>query len=90
MKKILIIGIAMIAFGLANFFRYMPISLSLINRPFPFEHLKNVTPERGGIGIEIGYIPTHEAVSDPYWLVWSIILYAGIILVVFAVWRNRK
>ena len=89
-SRLLIAGIALLGFGLANFFRYMPVSLSLVNRPFPFEHLKNVMPsEHGGTGIQIGYVPIHEASSDPYWLVWSLAFYAGIGVIVFSAWRKR-
>jgi hypothetical protein len=64
--RILIIGIGFLIFGLANFFRYVPILLSLINLPFPFEHLQNVTPTVDGTSIQIGYLPINEAINDPY------------------------
>lgn len=83
-------GIGFLIFGLANFFRYMPISLALINLPFPFDHLQNVTPTENGVSTEIGYLPINEAIYDPYWLVWSLILYAGIGIVVFDIWGKRK
>lgn len=84
-------GIVFLLFGFTNLFRYMSISLSLVNPPFPFEHLYNVVPSDGkGTHIEIGYLPIDEAINDPYWLFWSMILYAGIVVIGFAVWRNRK
>lgn len=89
--RLLITGIGLLVFGLANLFRYIPISLGLINRPFPFEHLYNVVPTVGkGTGIQIGYLPIDEAVNDPYWLFWSLALYLGIIVTGFAIWRKRK
>lgn len=81
----------MVVFGLVNLFRYIPISLSLINRPFPFEHLYNVVPSEGqGTSIQIGYLPMNDIIYDPYWLVWSLVLYAGITVTSFAIWRKRK
>ena len=83
----------MLIFGLANFFRYMPISHSptFLNKPFPFEHLYNVFLDEGkGIRHQIGYMPLDEAVNDPYWLFWSLMLYAGIITTSFAISRRRK
>lgn len=91
--KFLIIGFGLLAFGLINLFWYVPISLgiALNSRPFPFQHLKNVTfSENGGTGIQIGYDPIHEAIVSPYWLVWSLALYAGIAIIVFVAWRKRK
>jgi hypothetical protein len=88
--RLLIIGVGFLIFGLANFFRYVPISLALINLPFPFDHLQNVTPTGDGTSIQIGYLPINETINDPYWLVWSLILYAGIGIVVFDIWRKRK
>ncbi|QMU55030.1 MAG: hypothetical protein GKS07_09155 [Nitrosopumilus sp.] len=89
--KLLITGLDMVVFGLVNLFRYIPISLSLINRPFPFEHLYNVVPSEGqGTSIQIGYLPMNDIIYDPYWLVWSLVLYAGITVTSFAIWRKRK
>ena len=89
--RLLIIGLGMLIFGLTNFFRYMPISLSLVNNPFPFEHLYNVVPTEGkGTHIQIGYLPVDEAINDPYWFAWSLALYGGIMMIIFAIWRKRK
>jgi len=89
--RFLMTGIGLFVFGLANFFRYIPISLTLVNKPFPFEHLYNVVPSEGkGTSIQIGYLPIDEAINDPYWLVWSLALYGGIATFLFAIWRNRK
>ncbi len=72
----------MLVFGLANLFSYVPISLgaALQSRPFPFEHIRNVVPDEYGTSIEIGYLPINEAINDPYWLFWSLVLYGGIII----------
>ena len=91
--RLLMTGIGFLIFGLANLFRYLPISYSpsLLNNPFPFDHLYNVVPTEGkGTSIQIGYMPIDEAINDPYWLFWSLALYAGITMVFFAIWRNRK
>ncbi len=90
--RLLMIGIGLLAFGLINLFQYLPVSLgvALMNRPFPFEHLHNVYLERGGTHIEIGYLTIEEAMKDPYWLFWSLTLYAGIAIIAFAIWRIRK
>ena len=92
-SKLLFVGIGMTIFGLGNFFRYLPISHSptFWNQPFPFEHLYNVVSSDGkGTRIQIGYLPLDEAVNDPYWLFWSLVLYTGIIISGYAIWRNRK
>lgn len=90
-KNFLILGTGLLLFGLTNLLSYLPISLgvALMNRPFPFEHLHNVIPSIGkGTHIEIGYMPIDEAINDPYWLAWSMSLYAGIIVIGFAVWKK--
>ncbi|QMU55206.1 MAG: hypothetical protein GKS07_10120 [Nitrosopumilus sp.] len=88
---LIVLAIGMIGFGMVNMFRYVPISLSLVNRPFPFEHLYNVVPsEDTGISIQIGYLPINDAVNDPYWLFWSFVLYTGIVVTGFTIWRKRK
>ena len=92
-NKFLIIGLSLLVFGLINLFSYLPVSLgvALKNRPFPFEHLHNVISTEGrGTHIEIGYMPIDEAINDPYWLVWSLALYGGIAMIIFAIWRIRK
>ena len=78
---------------LVNFFRYLPIthSPSFFNKPFPFEHIYNIFQIEGkGIRHQIGYFPLDEAAKDPYWLFWSLILYAGIAVTGFGIWRKRK
>lgn len=86
-NRILMIGIGLLAFGLVNWFSYLPTSLgvALMYRPFPFEHLHNVHPDKGGTHVEIGYLPIREAINDPYWLAWSLALYAGIVLITIVV-----
>ena len=89
--KLTLVGVGLLVFGLVNQFVYLPISLSvaLKNRPFPFEHLYNVTPkEGGGTSIQIGYLPLDEAANDPYWLFWSLCLYGGIILTGYGLLRK--
>ncbi len=89
----MVIGIGMLVFGLVNFFRYLPISHSSTfwNKPFPFEHMVDVVPSDGhGTKFQMGYMPIDEAINDPYWLFWSLMLYAGIAVICFAFWRNRK
>ena len=93
MKLSIIFGLGMIIFGLVNFFRYLTISHSptFWNKPFPFEHLVKVVPSEGrGTTMQIGYMPFEQATNDPYWLIWSLALYGGIILVGFSFWRKRK
>ena len=89
-NRLLIIGLGFLTFGFANLFRYVPILLTLINLPFPFDHLQNVHPTGNGISTQIGYLPINEATNDPYWLVWSIILYTGIGITAFVIWRKIK
>lgn len=91
-NRILIVGIGLLAFGLANLLSYLPVSVVIAfqSRPFPFEHVHNVFPDHGGTHYEVGYIPIQEAINDPYWLVWSLVLYGGIGTIVFAIRRIRK
>lgn len=88
-RLLIVIGIGMIIFGLGNFFSYFPISFSVLNTPFPFEHVE-LRLEDGGKTLQIGYIPIDEAIFNPYWLFWSLVLYAGIAVTIFGVWRKRK
>ncbi|MGY5149546.1 MAG: hypothetical protein ACW9W3_05735 [Candidatus Nitrosopumilus sp. bin_68KS] len=84
--RFLITGIGLLVFGLANLFSYLPISLgiALENRPFPFEHIQKVIPSEGhGTTVQTGYLPIENAVNDPYWLFWSLALYAGIVILCF-------
>ena len=90
--RLLITGIGLLAFGLANFFRYLPITYSplLWNKPFPFEYISNVTALEGAwsIHLEIYHIPLDAAANDPYWLLWSLTFYAGILITGLGVWRR--
>lgn len=81
-NRLTVVGIGMLVFGLVNLFSYVPISLgvALQNRPFPLEHLYNVIPSDSGTSFQIGYMPINEAVNDPYWLFWSLVLYGGIVI----------
>lgn len=83
------LGIGMTIFGLGNFFSYFPISFPVLNTPFPFEHVE-LRLEDGGKTLEIGYMPINEAINDPYWLFWSLVLYAGIAVTGFALWGIRQ
>lgn len=82
-NKLLIIGLITLGFGLINIFWYMPYSLTLVfmNQPFPFQHLQDVElHDGGGIGTSIWYEPFEAAKAKPYWLIWSLSLYFGIIV----------
>ena len=90
-NRLLIAGIGLLAFGLANFSRYLPISRSppFWNTPFPFPYLQDVVHYEGGSGVSTWHMPLEAAAYDPYWLFWSMALYAGIIITGFAVWSRR-
>lgn len=89
---LLIIGIILLVFGLANLLSYFPISFTVAiqNRPFPFEHVHNVVRDERGTSYQVGYLPIDESINYPYWLFWSVTLYAGIGMTIFAIWRTRK
>lgn len=72
----------MIIFGIINIFWYLPISIgiTLNNPPFPFQYLAGVIDEGGGHSLNIEYLPIKAAIENPYWLFWSLTLYAGIVL----------
>jgi len=92
-RLLIVIGIVTLGFGLINIFWYAPYSLTLVfyNQPFPFPHLQDVEiHEGGGYGTTILYEPFVTAIQYPYWLVWSLALYGGIGMIIFAIWRNRK
>ncbi len=80
--KLLILGLITLGFGLINIFWYWPTSLgfTLENHPFPFQHLAEVIEERNGHTLIIRYIPIEAAIDDPYWLIWSLSLYFGIVV----------
>ena len=88
-RILIIFGMVMLIFGLGNLFSYFLISFPVLNTPFPFEHVE-LRLEDGGKTLEIGYLPINEAIFDPYWLFWSLVLYAGIAVTSYAVWKNRK
>ena len=88
--KLLIAGMGMLFFGLVYLFSYFPISFPLLNTPFPFEHVELILRDSGsGKTLRIGYMPIDEAIVHPYWLLWSLILYAGITVTGFAIWRKK-
>jgi len=90
--RLLITGFGLLVFGLANLFSYLPISFGplFLNTPFPFEHIQIIFRDDGGITRQIGYMPIGEAINDPYWLAWSLALYGGIAIIIFAVRGKRK
>jgi hypothetical protein len=55
-----------------------------INPPFPFEHITILYGDDGNAWYQISYMPVSAAAHDPYWLVWSLTLYAGIAAVIAA------
>lgn len=89
MKKsfLIIFGLVTLGFGLINILWYAPHSLTLVfyNQPFPFPHLEAVEIHESGKGTSISYDSIGSAIRHPYWLAWSLSLYAGIIMLgVFA------
>jgi hypothetical protein len=80
--RLLIIGLITLGFGLLNIFWYWPTSagIALMNHPFPFQHLAEVIAEHGGHSIVVRHIPIEAAIDDPYWLIWSLSLYFGIVI----------
>lgn len=89
-RLLIILGIGILVFGLVHLFSYFPISFPLLNTPFPFEHVELILREGGsGKTLQIGYMPIDEAIFNPYWLFWSLSLYAGIIVTGFSIWRKR-
>lgn len=89
--RLLMAGIGLLAFGLVNFFRYLiAYGLPFWNTPFPFDHIDYVVHYEGrGIHYSVGYMPFENAVNDPYWLFWSMALYAGIVITGFVAWSRR-
>ena len=67
MKTKLLIVIGMLVFGFGNIFYYLPISFSLLDNPFPFDHIQLIFKDED-ITKQIGYMPLHEAMLNPYWL----------------------
>ena len=87
MIKFFMTGLCLCLFGIANLLSYLPISFSpsFINQPFPFEHIYNVFRHEKGTRYQIDYLPIDAAVNDPYWLIWSLALYAGIAIMIAAI-----
>ena len=89
--RLLIIGIILLGFGLLNLFWYTPYSLTLLNQPFPFDYLQEVEiHDGGGFGVSIWYEPFEVIKYYPYWLVWSLSLYSGIVILSILVVRPGK
>lgn len=94
-RLLILIGISFVVFGLINLFSYLPILSSslFLNTPFPFEEIQSMNKHEEGQGI-ITVTANHSFESalqlSPYWLFWSLALYAGIGIVGFTIWRNKK
>ena len=75
-----VVSITAIAYGFFHMLSPLPF-LPSFDLPYPFPHLTGV--ERtigGGSGYSISYDSSNGLLVDPYWIVWSMILYAGTIL----------
>jgi len=79
-NRLKILGIGLLVFGLINVFWYIPVSIILINQPFPFDYLQEVEIQESGFGVQIWYEPFEVIKYHPYWLVWSLSLYCGMII----------
>ena len=77
-RLVMIIAIGLVLYGfihMASFFWIYHINL-----PFPFEHISNIKLTSNGVEFRIAYDPIDGVIQDPYWLVWSLSLYSGIII----------
>ncbi len=94
-RTLTIIGISFVVFGLINLFSYLPILSSslFLNTPFPFEEIQSMNKHEDDQGITMVTV-SHSFESalqlSPYWLFWSLGLYAGIGIVGFTIWSNKK
>lgn len=52
--------------------------------PFPFEHITILSVDGDSTWYQIDYTPISAAAHDPYWLVWSLMLYTGIATMIMA------
>ena len=80
------IGLGLCLFGVANICSYMLVfAPPFINPPFPFEHITILSVDSDSTWYQIDYnTPISAAAHDPYWLVWSLMLYAGIATMIMA------
>ncbi len=79
-NKLLIIGTALLAFGIINLLWYLPYDAVLVqkNNPFPFTHMHDIEfLEQRQFDATYTYDPYSAAINDPLWLAWSLSLYAG-------------
>ena len=81
-SRLLIIGISCFMFGVANLILYLP-DFGLVNTPFPFEEIQSIDHAKDVKGIQMTKV--HHSFESalqlsPYWLSWSLLLYAGIVM----------
>ncbi len=88
-SRIWIIGASALIFGLANVFASVFHTVTIFNSPFPFMH-RIIEFHENGLGVRPIHDTIEAAAFDPYWLVWSFSLYAGIILLGISMAKSQN
>lgn len=86
-NKSMIIGITLLAFGLINLLWFTPIggdpydNNSVVEIPFPFPNRNLNMPIIGEYFSETNENNWWHPIFNPYWLIWSVAFYLGIVFV---------
>jgi hypothetical protein len=67
----------MVIYGLGHILFPLPAKVDL---PLPFEHVYEVKRANDGLAYQTISAYGDSINADPYWLVWSIIFYSGIVM----------
>lgn len=90
-NKLAFFGLGLIIFGIVNFLRYIPLSINLLNKPFPFFHIYDVkVTEGGGISANTLDCCAFFPFVDVYWIIWSALLYLGIGILFFIFFKKIR
>jgi hypothetical protein len=76
---VLIVAMTTTLYGFFHISSTLPF-LMQFDLPYPFPHITGVERTGEGTQYQIHYYPDSALPVDPYWLVWSMIFYFGIIL----------
>lgn len=67
----------MVIYGLGHILFPLPAKVDL---PLPFEHVYGVKRTNDGLAYQTISNYSDSINADPYWLVWSIIFYSGVVI----------
>lgn len=80
-RILLLTSLAAVSYGVFNVIMHWSLDFPYLDWPFPFgTHYQEITPHPDGEGmiIRTSSHPIGAAYEDPFWVVWSSVLYGGI------------